>query len=188
MNILKKATKLMSILKIIKYGEPSLRTETKSIQKITSKIHKLISDMIETMYAYDGVGLAAPQVGKNYKLFIIDVFQDENRKNPIVFINPKIIKKSGEAFCDEGCLSLPDIYAEVKRYSDVTVKAIDQNGKEFILEAKDGSLLSRAIQHENDHLNGFLFIDRVTDIENIQSQLKEYGLPSIDKKYTIKNK
>lgn len=172
----------MSILKITKYGEPSLRNETKSIQKITSKIHKLISDMIETMYAYDGVGLAAPQVGKNYKLFIIDVSQDENSKNPIIFINPKIIKKSGEAFCNEGCLSLPDIYTEVERYSDVTVKAIGQNGKEFILEAKDDSLLSRAIQHENDHLNGVLFIDRAKDKENIQAQLMEYGLSTIAKK------
>jgi peptide deformylase len=174
----------MSILKIIKYGEPILRAETKEVYKISAKIQKLIKDMINTMYAGNGVGLAAPQVGENYKIFVIDISQS-NEANPIVFINPKIVKKSGAVNSYEGCLSFPDVYTDVRRYSDIIVKAKDKNGKDFVIEAKNGELLARAIQHEMDHLSGILFIDHATDISDTNNKLNKKGLPSIDKSYLI---
>lgn len=174
----------MSILKILKYGEPILREETKEVYKISAKIQKLIKDMINTMYAGNGVGLAAPQVGENYKIFVIDISQS-NEANPIVFINPKIVKKSGAVNSYEGCLSFPDVYTDVRRYSDIIVKAKDKNGKDFGIEAKNGELLARAIQHEMDHLSGILFIDHARDISDTNNKLNKKGLPSIDKSYLI---
>lgn len=174
----------MSILKIIKYGEPILRAETKEVYKISAKIQKLIKDMINTMYAGNGVGLAAPQVGENYKIFVIDISQS-NEANPIVFINPKIVKKSGAVNSYEGCLSFPDVYTDVRRYSDIIVKAKDKNGKDFVIEAKNGELLARAIQHEMDHLNGVLFIDHVRNISDANEKLNKHGLPNIDPNFVI---
>lgn len=178
----------MSILKIIKYNNPLLRMQTKEVHKITLKINKLINDMIDTMYAENGVGLAAPQVGENYKIFIIDVSKQNEPKNPIVFINPKIIKKSGAMSSNEGCLSFPDVYTDVKRFSGIVVKAKNKIGKDFILEATEGDLLTRAIQHEFDHLNGLLFVDHSRNIEKTNKQLNAQGLPCIDMNYYIQEK
>ena len=171
----------MAILKIVTYGNESLRQKSKEISKISKKIRILAENMIDTMYKNNGVGLAAPQVGENIRMFVIDVSLDNEPYNPIVFINPKIIKKEGAAHEKEGCLSFPNAFVDVRRYSYVKVKALDINGKPFIMEAKDGSLLSRAIQHEYDHLEGILFIDHSRNIFEAIKVLEENNLPTVQK-------
>ena len=171
----------MAILKIVKYGETSLRQKSKEISKISKKIKILAENMIDTMYKNNGVGLAAPQVGENIRMFVIDVSEANEPYNPIVFINPKIIKKEGATHAKEGCLSFPNAYVDVRRYSYVKVKALDLSGKPFVIEAKEGSLLARAIQHENDHLDGILFIDHSRNIFETIQALEENKLPEIDK-------
>ena len=170
----------MSIRKVVKYGEPSLREPSKEVHKVSQKIKILVDDMLDTMYAQNGVGLAAPQVGENYRIFVIDVSTGDQPLNPIVFINPKIIKKSGACISREGCLSFPEAFTDVKRYSNVMVKAMDRNGRSFVLEAKDGTLLARCIQHEFDHLNGILFIDHVINRFDAEEALKKNNLPPLE--------
>ena len=170
----------MAIRRVLKYGEKSLREPSKDVHKISRKITDLVNDLLDTMYAQNGVGLAAPQIGSNYRVFVIDVSSGKEALNPIVFINPKIIKKSGSVVSNEGCLSFPEAYTDVKRYSDVMVKALNTQGKPFTLEANDGSLLARAIQHEFDHLDGILFIDHCVNRFETDGVLKKYGLPPIE--------
>lgn len=169
----------MSILKIIEYGNPILRQPSKEVIKVSKKIKKLAMDMLDTMYQANGVGLAAPQVGENLRIFVIDVSDPKGPIQPLVFINPKIIKKSGAINSYEGCLSFPKAYTNVRRYSNVMVKALDINGKPFIKEAKDGELLARAIQHEFDHLDGKLFIDHCRNRFEAEKVLSKYNLPPI---------
>lgn len=171
----------MAILKIVKYGQESLRQKSKEISKISKKIKILAEDMIDTMYANNGVGLAAPQVGENIRMFVIDVSEANEPYNPIVFINPKIIKKEGASHEKEGCLSFPNAFVDVRRYAYVKVKALNLSGKPFVIEAKDGSLLSRAIQHENDHLDGILFIDHSRNVFETIKALEENNLPPVQK-------
>ncbi len=170
----------MTILKILKYGDEILRKKSKEVSKVSKKIRILAENMIDTMYANNGVGLAAPQVGENIRMFVIDVSQDDEPLNPIVFINPKIIKKSGAIKSNEGCLSFPKAYVDVRRYKNIMVKALDLNGRPFIMEAKDGELLARAIQHEYDHLDGILFIDHSRNIFDAIEVLRQNDLPSIE--------
>ncbi len=170
----------MSVKKIVKYGDDFLRQPTKEVHKVSRKVQDLIHDLLDTMYAANGVGLAAPQIGSNLRVFVIDVSMNDEPLNPIVFINPKIIKKSGAVESHEGCLSFPEAYTEVRRYKDVMVKALDRHGRPFILEAKDGSLLARAIQHEFDHLEGILFIDHSRNRFETDKILMEHGLPPVD--------
>ena len=146
----------MAVLKIVKLGDPVLRQPTEPVTKITKKISRLIQNMIETMYAADGVGLAAPQVGVSKKIVVIDVGD-----GPIVLINPKIVSGSGEDIDVEGCLSIPGKQAYVKRMAEVVVKALDGEGKPIKIEGR--GYLARALQHEIDHLNGILFIDLVDE-------------------------
>ena len=143
----------MSIKKVVKYGEPSLRGKAKEVHKVSQKVKVLVQDLLDTMYEQNGVGLAAPQIGEDYRVFVIDVSTGDEPLNPIVFINPKIIKKSGAVISHEGCLSFPEAFTDVRRYANVMVKALDRNGRSFVMEAKDGTLLARAIQHEFDHLD-----------------------------------
>ena len=170
----------MAILKILKYGDPVLRQKSKEVSKISKKIRTLIENMLDTMYAANGVGLAAPQVGENLRIFVIDVSAENEPYRPLVFVNPKIIKKEGAICVKEGCLSFPEAYTNVRRYSDVRVKALDINGKPFVMDAKDGELLAYAIQHENDHLDGILFIDHSRNIFETTEILKKYNLPQIE--------
>jgi len=170
----------MAVLKVITYGNDILRTPSKEIHKVSAKIQKLIDDMFDTMYANNGVGLAAPQVGLNYRLFIIDDSGEEENPRPKVFINPKIVKKCGAVNSLEGCLSFPDVYINVRRCENVIVRAKDIKGKLFTLEAKGGSLLARAIQHEYDHLEGNLFIDHTRNRFETENILQEKGLPAIE--------
>lgn len=143
------------LLRITKLGEEILRQKAQPVKEINDEIRQLANDMLETMIDADGVGLAAPQVGRSIRMFVI--MADDNVKR--VFINPQIIKTSNEVGpYDEGCLSIPQVYESIVRPLKVTVQAYDENGKRFTLDA-DG-LLARCIQHENDHLDGILYIDR----------------------------
>ena len=143
------------LLRITKIGEEILRQKAQPVEEINDEIRQLANDMLETMIDVDGVGLAAPQIGRSIRMFVIMADDDVKR----VFINPQIIKTSNEVGpYDEGCLSIPQVYETIVRPLQVTVQAYDENGKRFTLDA-DG-LLARCIQHENDHLDGVLYIDR----------------------------
>ena len=143
------------ILDVVKLGEEVLRQKAEPVAEVNDEIRKLVQDMFDTMIEYDGVGLAGPQVGKKLRLFV--AMSDDDVKR--VFINPQIIKTSSET-CDydEGCLSIPQVYETIVRPKEVTIQALNENGRPFTLEA-DG-LLARIIQHEYDHLDGILYIDR----------------------------
>lgn len=169
----------MAIKKVVRYGEKILREPSKEVHKVSQKIKNLVQDMLDTMYSQNGVGLAAPQIGENLRIFVIDVSTGNEPLNPMVFINPKIIKKSGACLSNEGCLSFPEAYTEVRRYANVMVKALDINGRSFVMEAKDGTLLARAIQHEFDHLDGILFIDHCINRFEAEEVLKKYNLPPL---------
>lgn len=170
----------MAILKIKKYGENVLRQKSKEVTKISKKIQVLIENLVDTMYHNNGVGLAAPQVGENVRIFVIDVTEPNEAPDPIIFINPKIIKKEGAINSYEGCLSFPQMYTNVRRYETVKVKALNFNGKPFVIEAKDGSLLARAIQHEFDHLDGILFVDHTRNVIETSMLLDKHGLPKLE--------
>ena len=143
------------VLEITKLGEEILRQKAEPVAEVNDEIRKLVDDMFDTMIAADGVGLAGPQVGKNLRLFVLIADDDVRR----VFINPQIIKTSAElGDYDEGCLSVPQVYETIRRPVGVTVQALNEKGRPFTLEA-DG-LLARIIQHEYDHLDGIIFIDR----------------------------
>ena len=170
----------MAIKRILTYGEKSLREPSKEVHKVSRKIKELVKDLLDTLYSQNGVGLAAPQIGENYRVFVIDTSSGDEPLNPIVFINPKIIKKSGAFISNEGCLSFPDVYTDVRRYKNVMIKAIDENGRPFVIEANDGILLAKAIQHEFDHLEGILFIDHVVNRFDVEKELAERNLPPLE--------
>ena len=149
----------MAILEIKEYGDPVLREKALPVEEITPEILNLIKDMAETMYTASGVGLAASQVGVPKRIILIDGEED----GLIVLINPMIIKSEGEVVAEEGCLSVPDIYSKVKRSSKVTIKALNENGDPIEITKED--LIARALQHEIDHLDGILFIDRIGRME-----------------------
>ena len=169
----------MAIRKIVKYGTESLRQPSKEVHKVSQKVKNLVQDLIDTMYSQNGVGLAAPQIGENVRIFVIDVSSADEPLNPIVFINPKIIKKSGACISHEGCLSFPEAFTDVRRYANVMVKALDTNGRSFVMEAKDGTLLARCIQHEFDHLDGVLFIDHAINRFEAEEVLAKNNLPAL---------
>ncbi len=169
----------MAIRKIVKYGTESLRQPSKEVHKVSQKVKNLVQDLIDTMYSQNGVGLAAPQIGENVRVFVIDVSAADEPLNPIVFINPKIIKKSGACISHEGCLSFPEAFTDVRRYANVMVKALDSNGRSFVMEAKDGTLLARCIQHEFDHLDGVLFIDHAMNRFEAEEVLSKNNLPPL---------
>lgn len=175
----------MSILEIKKYGDEVLRTPCKDVGKITAKVRKLVDNMLETMYAANGVGLAAPQVGINHRIFVIDVSTGDEPLNPMVFINPKIVKKEGGVISSEGCLSFPEVYTKVKRHQRVIVKAKDHKGRPFTMDVNDGTLLCRAIQHESDHLDGILFIDHAMNRFETNHELAEHKFQPIQEDYLI---
>jgi len=149
----------MAILEIKEYGEPVLREKALPLKEITLEMLNLMKDMVETMYVDSGVGLAAPQVGVSKRIIVIDGEED----GLIVLINPVIVQSEGEVVEEEGCLSIPGIYSQVKRSSKVTVKALNENGDPIEI-TKEG-LTARALQHEIDHLDGILFIDRIGRME-----------------------
>jgi peptide deformylase len=142
----------VSLLPISVLGAPILRVETTPVAVITDELQRLIDEMFETMYAAQGIGLAAPQVGRSERLAVVDVLD-----NPLVIINPEIVREEGSERGEEGCLSIPDIYGDVDRAKRVLVRSLDRDGKPFEIDASE--LLARCLQHEIDHLHGRLFID-----------------------------
>ena len=153
----------MAVLKIRCVPDPVLRRKAKRISALDAKIRKLIDDMLETMPAAHGAGLAAPQVGVSLRLVVISMPEEE----PRVLINPEIVKKSGEREVDEGCLSIPGYRGKVKRSESVTVKARDRDWK--MCRIKGTELLAQALEHEIDHLDGVLYIDKLTRPDDLYS-------------------
>ncbi|UKJ73559.1 peptide deformylase [Azospirillum brasilense] len=148
----------MAVLDILVAPHPVLKQKAKPVEKVDARIAKLMDDMVETMYAAKGIGLAAPQIGILERVIVVDVHDKDEKPNPIRLANPEIVWKSDEtSVCEEGCLSVPDQYAEVTRPSSVRVRYLDETNEMREIEA-DG-MLATCIQHEIDHLNGVLFVD-----------------------------
>lgn len=146
----------MAIRNIRENGDEILRKKCRTVEVVDNKVKQLVEDMLETMYKYNGVGLAAPQVGVLKRVVVIDI---DDGNGPYVLINPEIIKEKGEQEVEEGCLSFPNKFGKIIRPAEVTVKAWDIDGKEYKIKAKE--LLAQAISHEVDHLDGILFVDKV---------------------------
>lgn len=161
----------MPILEILQYPDPRLAVSAERVEKIDAGTRKLIDDMVETMYAAPGVGLAASQVDVHKQIIVIDVSED--RSDLRVFINPEITRREGQAVNQEGCLSAPGIYDNVERAESVTVTALDRNGARFTLNAS--GLLATCIQHEMDHLRGRIFVEHLSDLKQnrIRAKLKK---------------
>jgi peptide deformylase len=156
----------MAIREICTYPDPVLRNKTSRVERIDSTLDRLIEDMVETMHAAPGVGLAANQVGVPLQLAVIDLSSRENeeQRHPLlVIINPELIAMEGSVLEEEGCLSIPDYAEKVRRAARVKVRAQDRTGKQFELEAE--GLMAKALQHEIDHLNGLLFVDRLSSLK-----------------------
>jgi peptide deformylase len=153
----------MAILEILKYPEPVLNQTALPVKNITGEIAQLLDDMLETMYAAPGVGLAGPQVGALQRVIVMDVDHEHPHKTVYKLINPVITRTEGEIIWEEGCLSVIDFTAEVRRSARVEVTAFDENQKEVRIEAE--GLLAVALQHEIDHLDGKLFIDRISRLK-----------------------
>jgi len=163
----------MAILEVRLYGDEVLRECALPVEKITDAEKQLALDMLETMYVYRGVGLAAPQIGVNKRIIVIDVDPDDDSHKPTILINPTIMSQKGEEVLEEGCLSFPGISEEVKRPDEVVVEALDETGKCVKIEAT--TLMARAIQHEIDHLDGILLIDHFSRLKRklLKNQLNK---------------
>jgi peptide deformylase len=155
-----KKTKLHEI---VKYPDPVLAKKGAPVTIFDDKLKTLVEEMFESMYAAQGIGLAAPQIGLSQRLTVIDTSFKKNPEDRIVLVNPQIIEREGEQYEEEGCLSLPDIRDKVKRAAKVKVRAQNTDGEWFEIEGEE--LLSRAFQHEIDHLDGVLFIDRLSRLK-----------------------
>ncbi|MBI4683757.1 MAG: peptide deformylase [Nitrospirae bacterium] len=153
----------MAVLEIKKYPEKILKEKALPIEYIDGNIQRLMDDMIETMYALGGIGLAANQVGISKRICVIDISAIEEEMPLIVLVNPEIIEKKGSIESEEGCLSLPEYKTNVKRAEEVRVKGLDRKGMPIEIEGK--GFLARALQHEIDHLDGLLLIDRISPIK-----------------------
>ena len=154
----------MTIRNILTEPDPFLRQKSEKVDQVNDEIRSLMNDMLETMYNAPGIGLAAIQVGVLKRVIVIDLSRDDEKKNPMFFVNPEIITNSdSNAAYEEGCLSVPGQYAEINRPDKCKVKFLDYDGNEKILEAK--GLLATCIQHEMDHLEGILFIDYLSKLK-----------------------
>lgn len=153
----------MAILEILKYPDPRLKKVAQPVREFGPQTVQLVNDMLETMYAAPGVGLAAPQVGVSQRVVVLDTDHENPGKQVYKLVNPVITRSEGEVIWEEGCLSVVEFTADVKRAAQVQVKAFDEHGREIIIDA-DG-LLAVALQHELDHLDGKLFIDRISRLK-----------------------
>ncbi len=165
----------MAIRSILHYPDPRLRQKAEPVTAITPEIQALVDDMAETMYAAPGVGLAATQIGEPHRIFLVDIASEDEPSNLHVFINPEIVATEGEVCGPEGCLSFPGITEEIKRASRVTVRALGRDGQPFEIAAE--GLLAVAVQHENDHLDGVLMIDRMGALKKriVQRKMQKRG-------------
>jgi peptide deformylase len=149
-------------MEIVLYPHPALRWKSRPVKEIDASLRKIVAEMFELMYAHKGIGLAANQVGLPYRLFVLNLTGEADKKDQeVVFVNPEILKRKGTTEGEEGCLSFPGLYAPVKRAAEVVVEAFDLSGQVF--EYQLDELAARAVQHEVDHLDGVLFIDRLSD-------------------------
>jgi len=151
----------MALREILHFPDPRLRKKAVEINDVNDDIRQLADDMLETMYDAPGIGLAATQINVQKRILVIDISEDKSQ--PMVFINPKIIEKQGEREHEEGCLSVPEAYEIVTRADTVTVQALDRDGQEFTIDADE--LLATCIQHEIDHLDGKLFVDYLSNLK-----------------------
>lgn len=162
----------MSILQIVKYGNPTLTKKAEEITNLDKYIEELAQNMVETMYAAPGIGLAAPQVNESKRLITVDLSVGEDSQNLIILINPELISQEGDVTSEEGCLSVPDISEKVVRPSRIIIRGIDLKGNEKTVEAE--GLLARVLCHEIDHINGKLFIEHLSLLKKslIKKKLK----------------
>lgn len=159
----------MTILNVLRFPDERLRTKAATVAEVNNDVKQIIDDMLETMYDENGVGLAATQVNIHQRIVVINVSEDKDQS--YVLINPEIISHSSDTeINEEGCLSVPGCYAKVDRYTEVTVKALDRDGKEFTLNATE--LLAICIQHELDHLDGKLFVDYLSPLKRQRIKTK----------------
>ena len=163
----------MAVLKVRRYGDPILRRKAEPVEEVTPELRTVIADMVETMYHQVGIGLAAPQVGIPLRLVLID----DGSRGPRALINPAIVDRGGSIRGEEGCLSIPGIFGEVERSEWVKIEAVDPEGGRINLDAR--GLQARVIQHEIDHLDGVLFIDRLPPVarDRIKKKIQKEGLP-----------
>ncbi|MBL0283237.1 MAG: peptide deformylase [Zoogloea sp.] len=157
----------MALLPILRYPDPRLHTRAAPVLKVDDSIRKLVADMAETMYEAPGIGLAATQVNVHQRVVVIDVSEDNSAL--LALVNPEIISRSGEQVCEEGCLSVPGIYDKVTRAEQVRVRALNQKGETFELDAE--GLLAVCIQHELDHLDGKVFVEYLSKLK--QTRIKD---------------
>ena len=167
-------------MEIIKYPHPTLRYRSKSLKRIDPALRETVAEMFQLMYEAQGIGLAANQVDLPYRLFVLNVHEERLKDHEMVFINPVISKPKDPDEKEEGCLSLPGVYAQVRRPASIHVTALNLAGEP--IEGEFGGLLARAIQHETDHLDGILFIDRLADLS--KKQLQD-DLDRFQKKYDL---
>lgn len=160
----------MSIRFIVKHPDDVLRETAKEVTKFNSNLHKLLDDMADTMYDADGVGLAAPQVGISKRVIVVDVGDDNGL---IELVNPEIVTKDGEQLGPEGCLSIPGLQGDVRRANHIVIKGFDRHGNPVQYEGTE--LLSRAFQHEVDHLNGVLFVDLAESVYEARKETEQDG-------------
>jgi len=153
----------MALRPILKYPDPRLKQVAGPVKEVNDEIRQLVDDMAETMYAAPGVGLAATQIGVMLRVFVIDIASDDEPSDLRVFINPEITETDGTQTWEEGCLSFPGVTEEIRRAERVTVRALDRDGKPFELHAE--GLLAVAVQHENDHLNGVVMLDKLSAVK-----------------------
>jgi peptide deformylase len=155
----------MALREVLQFPDPRLKRVSEPVTKITDELREIVRDMCEVMYDEPGIGLAAPQIGESIRLFVIDTeWGDEGgERNPNVMINPEFTHKAGKITWEEGCLSVPDYMADVDRAAEVTIRAMDLDGKEILEEAT--GLRAVCMQHELDHLDGILFIDRISRLK-----------------------
>lgn len=151
------------IHKIVKYPDPVLAKPAAAVTEFDAGLKKLVAEMFESMYAAQGIGLAAPQIGLSKRLTVIDISFNKNPEEKLVIINPEIVEQEGKQFEEEGCLSLPDIREKVHRAARVKVRAQNERGEWFEVDGEE--LLARALQHEIDHLDGVLFLDRISRLK-----------------------
>lgn len=181
----------MAILEVLKFPDPRLRKKGVAVKEVTPELKQFAQDMLETMYASKGIGLAAAQVNKQIRLIVLDTRPRENGRykpeemtelenavsQPLVIFNPTIVKKEGKTTYDEGCLSVPTYFETVERYNLIEVEGLDIDGK--LLKLTTDGLLAICIQHEIDHLDGKLFIDRLSPVKSmrIKNKIKKFGYP-----------
>ena len=161
----------MAIRTILEFPDPRLRTRAQPVTRFDAELHRVIDDMLETMYAAPGIGLAATQIDVHQRLVVIDISAD--RSDPLILINPEILTREGEIATEEGCLSVPGYYDEVKRASKIRVRAQDRDGNPFERDCEE--ILAVCVQHEMDHIDGKLFVDYISSLkrERVRKKLEK---------------